>query len=59
MAVFGGRRFYFLFFGGNEFGGIGIPKYGGILSAVMQYGGNCLAVMQYGGNFLAVSAVTN
>ena len=45
----------FSFFGGNDFGGSGKPKYGGIFSAVLQYGGNCLAVMQYGGNFLAVS----
>ena len=60
MAVGG-----FSFFGGNDFGGSGKPKYGGIFSAVMQYGGNrsavmqyggtCLAVMQYGGNFLAVT----
>ena len=64
MAVFFGgnaiQRYFlavggFSFFGGNDFGGSGKPKYGGIFSAVMQYGGNCLAVMQYGGNFLAVS----
>ena len=34
MAVGG-----FPFFGGNNFGGSGKPKYGGIFSAVMQYGG--------------------
>ena len=45
----------FSFFGGNDFGESGKPKYGGVFSAVMQYGGNFLAVMQYGGKFLAVS----
>ena len=43
-----GGNFYavggFLVFGGNDFGGSGEPKYGGIFSAVMQYGGNFLAV---------------
>ena len=39
MAVGG-----FLAFGGNDFGGNGKPKYGGIFAAVMQYGGNFLAV---------------
>ena len=34
----------FFGFGGNDFGGSGKPKYGGIFSAVMQYGGNFLAV---------------
>ena len=34
----------FVFFGGNDFGGSGKPKYGGIFSAVMQCGGSCLAV---------------
>ena len=42
-------------FGGNDFGGSGKQKYGGIFSVVMQYGGICLTVMQYGCNFLAVS----
>ena len=51
MAVGG-----FSFFGGNDFGGSGKPKYGGMFSAVMQYGGMFSAVMQYGGNVLAVSA---
>ena len=43
----------FSFFGGNDFGGSGKPKYGGIFSAVMQYGGNFLAVggfSFFGGN---------
>ena len=44
----------FLVFGGNDIGGSGKPKDGGICSAVMQYGGNCLVVMQYSGNFLEV-----
>ena len=44
----------FSFFSGNDFGGSGKPKYGGIFSAVVQYGGNCLAVTQYGGDVLAV-----
>ena len=48
MAVGG-----FSFFGGNDFGGSGKPKYGGIFLAVMQYGGNFLAV----GGF-SFSAVT-
>ena len=30
----------FSFPGGNDFGGSGKPKYGGICSTVMQYGGN-------------------
>ena len=38
MAVGG-----FSFFGGNDFGASGKPKYGVIFSAVMQYGGNFLA----------------
>ena len=54
-----GRNFLavgvFSFFGGNDVGGSGKPKYGGIFSAVMRYGGNCSAVMQYGGNFLVES----
>ena len=29
----------FSFFDGNDFDGTGKPKYGGIVSAVMQYGG--------------------
>ena len=33
-----------LVFGGNDFGGSGKRKYGGIFSAVMQYGGSFLAV---------------
>ena len=49
MAVCG-----FSFFSGEDFGGSGKPKYGGIFSPVMQYGIDCLAVMQYGGNFSAV-----
>ena len=43
----------FSFFGGNDFGGSGKTKYGGIFSAVMQYGGNFLAVGDFsffGGN---------
>ena len=50
MAVCG-----FSFFSGEDFGGSGKPKYGGIFSAVLQYGGNCLTALQYGGNFWAVS----
>ena len=41
------------FLGGNDFGGSGKPKYGGIFSAVMQYGGKFLAVgvfSFFGGN---------
>ena len=48
MAVGG-----FSLFGVNDFGGSDKPKYGGILSAVMQYGGNFLAVSGFsffGGN---------
>ena len=45
----------FLVFGGNDFGGGGKRKYGGIFSAVMQFGGNCLAVIQYGSNVFTVS----
>ena len=43
----------FSFFGGNDFGGSGKPKYGGIFSVVMQYGDNFLAVggfSFFGGN---------
>ena len=43
----------FSFFGGNDFGGSGKPKYGGIFSAVMQYGGYFFAVsafLFFGGN---------
>ena len=45
----------FSFFGGNDLGGRGKPKYGGIFSAVMQYGGLFLAVggfSFFGGNDL-------
>ena len=34
----------FVFFGGNDFGGSGKPKYGGIFDGKKQYGGNFLAV---------------
>ena len=43
----------FSFFGGNDFGGSGKRKYGGIFSAVMQYGGIFFAVNGFsffGGN---------
>ena len=43
----------FTFFGGNDFGGSGKPKYGGIFSAVKQYKGNFLVVSGFsffGGN---------
>ena len=43
----------FSFFGGNDFGGSGKPKYGAIFSAVMQYGGNFLELNVFsfaGGN---------
>ena len=43
----------FSFFGGNDFGGSGKPKYDGICSAAMQYGGNVLAVRGF-----SFSAVT-
>ena len=43
----------FSFFGGNDFSGSVKPKYGGILSAVMQCGGNFLAVSGF-----SFSAVT-
>ena len=48
MAVGG-----FSFFGGNDFGGSGKPKYCGIFSAVMQYGRIFLTVSGvsfFGGN---------
>ena len=43
----------FSFFGGNDFGGSGKPKCGGIFSAVMQNGGNFSTVRGFsffGGN---------
>ena len=56
MAVGG----YSLFVG-NEFGGSGEQKNGGIFSAVMQYGGNFLAVggfSFFGGNDFGGSGKT-
>ena len=37
----------FSFFGGNDFGGSGKPKYGGIFSALMAYGGNFFGVARF------------
>ena len=60
-----GRNFLavgvFSFFGGNDVGGSGKPKYGGIFSAVMRYDGNFLAVASFslfGGSALTVGGIT-